>query len=528
MRFLPQTATALVLLASVGCSSSTESGNSHTGTQADDIINGNVDTTRQAVVAVLSNSSLCSGTIVSKDVSSGIGYVLTAAHCVSSSSPPVEIRQGNNFANPTRAYSVVAYQAHPAYGGGDPRYDIGMIRIAGVDASTPTIDIGNATSVTNGMQVMSVGYGITGPVDNTIRYNILKNLNAVQSSIVSYSLSGGGICSGDSGGPMLTPGSSQVVIAVHSSVDNATSTNCSGNGYSVRVSAHFDSFIKPFMDEQVAQTCDLCQQVAQSGSCSGAIDACFNNTSCANLVDCLNNCPSGDSACYQGCANTNSAGLPLYNAIFDCTCTACDTECASECAGPTCGFQFQDDTCTTCHEANCCQEGADCADNSECTTCVTATSPAASCDSNQQRTDWFTCLEQNCATECGFGSGGSGGTGGSGGSAGSAGSGGSTAGSGGSGAQGGSAQGGAGATGGSAQGGSEQGGSAQGGSAQGGSGAQGGDAGSAQGGSSNLNDGDSGSSATCTLSIANSGSGTPVTAGLMLLGLLGLTIRRRK
>ena len=523
MRLLTQTASAVLLLASVGCSS-TDGSNSRMGTHADDIINGTQDTTHQAVVAVLSNQSLCSGTIVAKDVAKGVGYVLTAAHCVSSSSPPVEVRQGNDFMSPARAYSVLSYKAHPAYGGGDPRYDVGMIRIAGVDASTPTVDIGSATSVTDGMQVMSVGYGITGPTENTIRYNILKNLNAVDPFLVSYSLSGGGICSGDSGGPMLTPSGGQVVIAVHSSVDNATSTSCSGNGYSVRVSAHYTSFIKPFIDEQVAQSCDLCQQVAQSGSCSGSIDACFNDAACSKLADCLNNCPSGDAACYQGCANTNSAGLAKYNAIFDCTCGECDTECAAECAGPTCGFQFQDTGCTSCHEANCCQQGADCADNAECSTCVTAATPAASCANNQQRTDWFSCLEQNCASECGFT--GTGGTGGTGGSAGSGGSGAGGSGAGGSGA-GGSGAGGSGA-GGSGAGGSGAGGSGAGGSGAGGSGAQAGSAGSAQGGSSNLDDGDSGNAATCTLSVANSGSGTPATAGMLLLGLLGLCLRRRK
>jgi hypothetical protein len=46
------------------------------------IINGDPDTTHDAVVAVLSNGGACSGTVIAKDVVNKRGYVLTAAHCV--------------------------------------------------------------------------------------------------------------------------------------------------------------------------------------------------------------------------------------------------------------------------------------------------------------------------------------------------------------------------------------------------------------------------------------------------------------
>ena len=47
--------------------------------RAQPIINGEVDTTHQAVVAVLGNDRLCSGTIVQTDPQNEIGWVLTAA-----------------------------------------------------------------------------------------------------------------------------------------------------------------------------------------------------------------------------------------------------------------------------------------------------------------------------------------------------------------------------------------------------------------------------------------------------------------
>lgn len=513
MRLLALSSCALLLLGNVACSSA-DGGSSHTGTQDSEIINGNLDTTHQAVVTILSQDSACSGTIVAKDVTRGIGYVLTAAHCVDSQHPPVEVHQGNDYAQPDKVYSVLSYQQHPAYGGVNTQNDVGMIRIAGVDAATPTVDIGFGASVSNGMSVMSVGYGLTGDgSQNSRRYNITKNLNGVSSAIVQYSLSGGGICSGDSGGPVLSPTSgSQQVIAVHSSVSNSNGVTCSGTGYSVRVSYH-QSFITDFINEQVEQSCDVCRQVAQSGTCSSAIDSCLNNSSCSALVQCFNACASGDSACIQTCANNNSGGVSLYNAIIDCTCNACTTECEAECAGPSCGFQFQDATCTSCHEASCCQEGIDCADDAECTTCVTTSNPPASCANNAALNAWNSCLSQSCASECNVSNGGSGGSGGSSGSAGSAGSAGSSSGgnggSGGSGAEGGAA-------------GSGVGGDA--GSGAGGSGASAGN--SATGGS--RNDGGSSSSATCTLSVANSGHGSGAVGGLMLLGLLGLGLRRRR
>ncbi len=59
------------------------------------IINGQLDTTHQAVVALIGRNSICSGTIVQTDPQRGIGWVLTAAHCVDD--VPQAIIQGNDF-----------------------------------------------------------------------------------------------------------------------------------------------------------------------------------------------------------------------------------------------------------------------------------------------------------------------------------------------------------------------------------------------------------------------------------------------
>jgi hypothetical protein len=85
-------------------------------------------------------------------------------------------------------------------------------------------------------------------------------------------------------------------------------------------------------------SCATCQQmqVGAGGACSSQVNACTADTKCNALVGCLNNCT--DMACQQNCASTaGSSSLALYNAIVDCACNQCSTECVAECGGGTTG-----------------------------------------------------------------------------------------------------------------------------------------------------------------------------------------------
>ena len=75
-------------------------------------------------------------------------------------------------------------------------------------------------------------------------------------------------------------------------------------------------------------SCDSCQQCAMNGTCAASIDACFNDTQCYALIECMNGC--ADEVCFQSCADSNPGGLGLYNAVGECIyCDACPLTCGA-------------------------------------------------------------------------------------------------------------------------------------------------------------------------------------------------------
>lgn len=75
-------------------------------------------------------------------------------------------------------------------------------------------------------------------------------------------------------------------------------------------------------------SCDSCQSCATNGPCASTIDACFNDTDCYALIDCLNACV--DDVCANACANAHPSGMQLYMAAADCVfCTQCSGTCGA-------------------------------------------------------------------------------------------------------------------------------------------------------------------------------------------------------
>src|SRR5512134_1117242 len=88
--------------------------------RGDPIMYGTADTDDTACMLVRLPGGLCTGTVIAKNASTGIAYVLTAGHCVERTPPPseMEVRQGPNpVSAPEAIYPVVSYELHPSYEG---------------------------------------------------------------------------------------------------------------------------------------------------------------------------------------------------------------------------------------------------------------------------------------------------------------------------------------------------------------------------------------------------------------------------
>ncbi|MDB4938620.1 MAG: hypothetical protein JWP87_5592 [Labilithrix sp.] len=372
------------------------------------VINGQLDTTHQAVVAIVlqqgSQGGLCSGTIVKTDPATHIGWVVAAAHCVDL--PPVFVLQGDDFAAAgVLRYDVIDYRADPRYGGqvGSP-YDFAVLRIAGVDAATPTIPlVGASDGLAVGTSVLSVGYGRTSLIatgagdENTVRRHVSKSLGQV-GQMISYNMQTSGICQGDSGGPVLvSSGGVEKVAGVHSYVQG----DCNGVGVSGRVSFGL-SFLQGEIDKALpTEDCDLCGKIANSGNglCAAATKACLADKQCAGYYECLSS-----GATKASCLAKFPKAEGPFNAAANCQCTqACTTQCKSnfECStAPKCGYKLPAGECATCTESACCDEALACASDGTCYVCLKTNDKAAECATNAARKTMATCVASKCKAQC--------------------------------------------------------------------------------------------------------------------------------
>ncbi|MFW5740276.1 MAG: S1 family peptidase, partial [Myxococcota bacterium] len=393
------------------------------------IIYGDLDYTHQAVVAVFANGGVCTGTIV--DVQGSSAYVLTAAHCVTTSGPTalwpgqITVAMGNDYDYATQYFDVAEVEFHPLYDGTDgSANDFGMLRITGTSSSTPYIPplTPAEDSLQVGTNVNLVGYGRTeSGYNNSERRIVQKPIDDLSSAWLMFDQTGtsGGTCQGDSGGPALTLGAERVAAVT----SFGTGANCAADGYSGRVSTVYDSFVKPFIDGTTGTiSCDECHNAvtAGAGACVSDIEACFSSSACNSFYNCLVNCTT--TSCQNQCVQNNPTGADMYNAIYECICSSCSTECANDplCAGPTgCGLTTGDQACDDCFHASCESECAAATEEptlSDYLTCAQGCSTQAcldGCDSQYPAAAaaygaFDACIGNHCASECGISSGGCG------------------------------------------------------------------------------------------------------------------------
>lgn len=371
--------------------------------QSQRIIGGQYDTTHEAVVAVLQDQGLCTGTIVKTEPSTGVLWVLTAAHCVTS--PPKYVVQGPDFQSPTALlYEVLDYAPHPSYTGAvDSNYDFAMVRAAGADASTPTLPYLKTSndSVTSGKQILALGYGKVQPTDpeppQSQRKSIALAVSQTSTTKLSFNFQSGGTCQGDSGGPDLyTIGGAEYVAGVHSyGVGGCTGTSVSG-----RISAATSWADGELAKAPKASACDVCTKTQFSGknTCAQYQSACAANRDCTNYVSCVNKC--SDAACRTACQGQYPLGIGPANAVSTCACSVggCHPACGASCFGtPACGYTISGAECRTCVEASCCTELAAAAKDGRGYDCIKNNGADPACAKNAAYQKLVTCQSSKCA-----------------------------------------------------------------------------------------------------------------------------------
>ena len=386
-----------------------------TGSASSAIINGQDDTTHEAVIMVLAietdasgqpAAGSCTGTIVKVDAARHIGWVATAAHCVDKAAPS-DVFMGPDVQSASALhFEVLDYAADPQYGnsGGELVHDFAMVRILGVDGTTPVIPLTSAPDgLAQGQTMLSVGYGLTEPggADNSVRHSINKSIAQLTTNTIRYSQTTSGICFGDSGGPVIAgTGSSERVVGIHSTVGNG---GCGGTGNSNRVTTGLGFFNGVLNQAIPAEDCGLCSRIATSGKgeCTSFTAKCQSDPECSAFYKCLVDKGAGARAT---CLKDHPKAEGPFNAAANCACTRA---CASKCSGsiectsvPKCGFKLPAGDCTTCTEGACCQETLDCAADGTCYLCLKTKDAAPECATNAARKKMATCVASQCKTQC--------------------------------------------------------------------------------------------------------------------------------
>jgi len=313
------------------------------GVHGDAIINGQIDTTHDAVVAVFFGNNKCSGTIV--DVNGGFGYALTAAHCIKQNAASIVIGDDHD-AGGVVEHSIVEAAVHPYYN--DFLYDMAVVKFSGASGSTPVIPALTPSEDTlhDTSTVTFVGFGLTSHPngDTSQRHQRTHQLSALRPLTLEYNQDSGGPCSGDSGGAVLTTGATERVAGIIAN----TGEGCTDYGTSGRVSEAYDGFIAPYVNtgtvsqtDAAPQTCDQCNQWATSGnsSCVDEVEACYASSLCLALLGCWDTCLT--LTCQAECAQSHPLGYEIYTAITDCVC---DGACVSQCSGDAICDGFPDPT----------------------------------------------------------------------------------------------------------------------------------------------------------------------------------------
>lgn len=362
---------SLVFLASCAAPAVTDesppAGGESVASRSDAIVNGKLDTTHQAVMLEsCTTKCICTGTLVKKDETTGVGWVVTAGHCMAEPGQEPALRfyvQGDkaatysaDFENTLEVgairYPVLDWVRSPKYTAGNgisgPSNDIGIVRVLGVGPETPVIPLSPAEDeLVAKMDAVDVGYGSSGPFNDAKNLGIAGTrqradvkIKAVETAnvVVDANDPGGSINSGDSGGPLLAMVDGvESVVGIHSTRSSFLGGNKQNN---TRVSKQ-----RSWLDEELAKTpkldtCNTCLRNATGGvkACAKTSLACLDDADCNDFAICVDACASvGDvgptKACRDKCATDHPKAPAVYEPAIACGCQTCGSLCGTTCEG---------------------------------------------------------------------------------------------------------------------------------------------------------------------------------------------------
>jgi V8-like Glu-specific endopeptidase len=411
---------ALSLLAAAAAASCARDGAQFTLTRRP-IINGQVDTTHQSVVALVYTSygtteQFCSGTVIAPR------WVLTAGHCYKESGLPpnqTKIFFGQTVGSGGTSIAVANAYVHPSYylaNNGAPVNDVAVVELT-QDAPVPAMAWqSTALGSLVGQTVTLVGYGVTDAASQTgngTRRTVDATITDQDSMYIYYGGGYSGTCQGDSGGPMFSHGGVETVVGVTSFGDQT----CVQLGANTRVDV-FADFIRQYVGSG-PQPVSVSFTQPQDGSTQGpTISVTVAASSAAGVarVDLyLDGAPKGSltTAPYNFSLTGVSAGAHTLRAVgtgtdggngeASITFTAAATQCSTQNPCPT-GFDCVDGQCVGFTPGS---PGAACTQNAQCQSgiCVDGSTDhgfcTEVCGSDQDCHNQAACLDMGGMSLCG-------------------------------------------------------------------------------------------------------------------------------
>jgi V8-like Glu-specific endopeptidase len=331
------------------------------------IINGSVDTTHTAVVALVSyGETFCTGTLI------GPHTVVSAGHCKMDSgltASEISVFFGTTVGGSGTSIAAKDWQAHPSYyekSDGTPMYDVSVITLNKDASVTPMAWQSSSLGNIAGQSLVLVGYGVTNAYQQTgsgTRRQITNKVLAQDSNFVYYGSGVDGTCQGDSGGPaFLDVGGTLTVVGVTSFGD----VSCIQAGANTRLDAH-SSFVWQFLG---GCTANCTGKKCGADGCGGSCGTCSGTQICSSSFQCVTGCTpscSGKKCGSDGCGGScgTCTGGTTCNSSGQCV-----GGCTRDCSGKQCGDDGCGGTCGSCSGTKTCNTAGQCVTPSCISNCV--------------------------------------------------------------------------------------------------------------------------------------------------------------